>query len=164
LLVLVVVLALGGGGYEIYHHVSGGSSSVKTALPPCPATTSSPPLTQTVRVVVRNATLKSGLATQVAHALRRRDFTVAKVGNTLFRGKGVATIRYSADRTQVARQLGAQFAGATLVQVAGNAVLEVDIGPKFRALTPVAQAQAAEHSLATPTPTPSSSPCASAIS
>jgi hypothetical protein len=152
---LLVVVLLGGGGYAGYHFIHGGSSGPKAALPPCPAITASPSTAPPDRVVVRNATLKTGLATQVAHALRTRDFKVARVGNTVFRGKGVATIRYSADRLTAAERLAAQFAGATLTPVAGSRVLKIDVGPKFRALVPLAQAQAAERQLATPSPTPS---------
>ena len=106
-------------------------------------------------MVVRNATLKTGLATDVSRALRKRDFRVAKVGNTLFRGKGVATVRYSADRAQAAQLLAAQFDGATVVEVGGSQVLEVDVGPRYTALVPLAQAQAAVRATPTPTPTPS---------
>ncbi len=104
-------------------------------------------------MVVRNATLKTGLAAEVARDLRKRGFRIGKVGNTLFRGKGVATVKYSADRLQAARVLAAQFSGATVEQVAGPPALEVDIGPKFDALVPLAQAQAAERGIiGTPRP------------
>lgn len=117
------------------------------------------------KLVVKNATLVTGLAADVAKQLRRRDFHVGSVGNTLFRGKGVATVQYSSDRAESAQLVAAQFSGATLLPVSGSDVLEVDIGPRFTALVPVAQAQTAEHAiLSSPSasPTPSTSPeCAS---
>lgn len=151
-----VVLVLGAGGYVGYRLVSGGSEASLTALPPCPATTPTQAPAQQARLTVRNATLTEGLATEVARQLRQRNFHVGKVGNTLFRGKGVATVQYSTDRLQAARLVAAQFDGATLLQVDGARVLEVDIGPKYRKLVPVAQAEVAARAiLATSTPTPS---------
>ncbi|HVW81786.1 MAG TPA: LytR C-terminal domain-containing protein [Mycobacteriales bacterium] len=159
--VLVVVVIVIGGGYFGYEQVFAGSGGSAQALPLCPAPTRSAPPTEQARVVVKNATLTTGLASDVAEQLRRRNFKIASVGNTLFRGKGVATVDYSANLVQAAQLLGAQFDGATLDQVSGSNVLEVDIGPKFHDLVPVARAQAAEQDILgtpTPTPTPSASP------
>jgi hypothetical protein len=156
--VLAVVVVVAGGGYAGYHFTRGGSTTPVATLRPCPSTTPTPPAALTERIEVRNATLKTGLAAEVAHALKRRDFRIGKIGNTLFRGSGVATIRYSTDRDQAARLLATQFDGATLETMAGSGVLELDIGPKYRSLVPVAQAQAAERAiLASPTPRPSAS-------
>jgi hypothetical protein len=153
---VVVVL---GGGYFGYRQVFGGSSKPAVALPLCPATAPSQPAALQQRVTVRNATLETGLATDVAKELRQRHFKIGDVGNTAFRGKGVATVQYSSDTLTAAQLLGAQFDGATLTEVAGMGVLEVDIGPKFQDLVPLGQAQAAEQDiLGTPTPTPSASP------
>jgi len=167
-----VVLAAG-GGYLGYRHFSGHSRSAVALLAPCPSATPTPPAAQQARLTVRNATLKTGLAAQVAHQLRQRHFRVWKVGNTLYRGKGVATVKYSADRLETARLVAAQFGGATMTEVAGSHVLELDIGPKYRNLTPLAQARAADRAIlatpssgarstttATPSPTPSPT-CAS---
>ena len=165
--VLGGVLVIGGGGYGVYHLVDGGSSDRTATLAPCPVTTPSPPEALSARIEVRNATLETGLAAKVAHDLRVREFKIGKIGNTPFRGKGVAIIQYSADRFQAAQLLATQFAGATLTSVTGSSVLELDIGPKYRGLVPIAQAQAAEHQiLATPTPTltPTASPTCRAAS
>ncbi|MGN6472214.1 MAG: LytR C-terminal domain-containing protein [Mycobacteriales bacterium] len=164
--VAAVVLVVAGIAYGGYRMFGGGSSSPPKALPLCPSTTTPhPPVTAQARLVVLNATLKAGLAADVAHQLRQRQFQVGKVGNTAFRGKGVATVQYSADRLQAARLVAAQFAGATMTEVTGSRVLELDIGPRFRALVPIAQAQAADHAIlataasgarsATPSTTPS---------
>ncbi|HVV77857.1 MAG TPA: LytR C-terminal domain-containing protein [Mycobacteriales bacterium] len=159
LTIAVVLLVVAGGGYAGYRGMSGGSSAPPKALPPCPAAVATPTSAQADRVVVRNATLKTGLAKEVTRELRQRSFRVGKPGNTLFRGKGVATVQYSADRLQSARLLSAQFAGASMTEVTGSRVLEVDIGPKFRALVPVAQAQAAERGiLASSSPSPTATP------
>jgi hypothetical protein len=164
--VTFVVLAVAAGGYVGYRQLSNGSAAPHVALGPCPTTTSTPVVAPADRVTVRNATLETGLAREVAHELRQRHFRVGKPGNTPFRGKGVATVRYSPDRLATARLVAAQFAGATLVQVTGSRVLEVDIGPKFRALVPVAQALAAERAggaSTSPSPTATARPtCAPA--
>jgi hypothetical protein len=157
--VVAVVLVVAGvaiGGYELF---GSSSSSAPKVLPRCPSTTPSPPAAQQARLVVRNATLKTGLAAGVAHQLRQRGFRIGKVGNTPFRGKGVAVVQYSPDRLESARLVAAQFDGATLTQVEGTHVLEIDIGPKYRSLVAVADAEAAEHQiLASSSPTPSVTP------
>jgi hypothetical protein len=155
--VMLVVAGVGIGGYELF---GASSSSSPKVLPRCPASSPSPPAAQQARIVVRNATLTTGLAADVARQLRQRDFRIGKVGNTLFRGKGVVTVQYSADRLESARIVAAQFEGATLTQVEGSRVLEVDIGPKFQALVPVAQAEASERAilLASSSPRPSVTP------
>jgi hypothetical protein len=154
--VVLVVAAVGYGGYRLF---GGGSSSAPTVQALCPSTTPQPPTAQQARLVVRNATLQTGLAAEVAHELKQRNFRIGKVGNTLFRGKDVATVQYSADRLQAAQLVAAQFDGATLTQVDGSRILEVDIGPKYRALVPVAAAQAAERSiLGTSSPSPTATP------
>lgn len=155
---LVVVVVLG-GGYFGYRQIFDSSSKSPLALPPCPAVTPTTPTALQAKLVVKNATLVTGLAGDVAKQLRHRDFRVSAVGNTLFRGKGVATVQYSSDRLESAQLVAAQFDGASLEQVAGSEVLEVDIGPRFTDLVPVAQADQAEQAiLGTPTPTPSASP------
>lgn len=154
--VVLVVAGIAYGGYRVF---GGGSSSSPLVLPPCPSPTATAPVATQARLTVRNATLKAGLAADVARQLRQRNFHVAKVGNTVFRGKGVATVHYSADRTESARLVAAQFVGATMTEVTGSNVLELDIGPKFRALVPVGQAQAADRAiLATPTAAPAAAP------
>jgi hypothetical protein len=153
------VLVIAGGGYFGYHQLFGGSGGTPKALLPCPAPAPTTPVTEQATLVIKNATLTSGLASDVARQLRRRDFKIGSVGNTLFRGKGVATIDYSADLAQAAKLVAAQFDGATLDEVTGTNVLELDVGPRFEALVPLAQAQAAEQDIiGTPTPAPTASP------
>jgi hypothetical protein len=156
--VAAVVLAVAGLGFGSYELFDGGTAASPAVLSRCPSAAPTPPA-QHVRLTVRNATLKTGLAADVAHQLRQRSFTIGKVGNTLFRGKGVATVQYSADRSEAARLVAAQFDGATLMPVDGSKTLELDIGPKFRALVPVAQADAAERAiLNASSPSPSVTP------
>jgi hypothetical protein len=155
LAVVVVLVLVLGGGYFGYRHFHGSSSGPTASLAPCPVTMPTIPPAAQERVVVRNATLRTGLASDVARELRQRHFKIGAVGNTLFQGKGVATVKYSGDRATSAELLAAQFDGATLDEVSGSHVLEIDIGPRFHSLVPLAQAQADEGALTTPTPTPS---------
>lgn len=158
------MLAVAGAAYGGYRVVSSGSSSTPKTLPPCPTASAKPPAAQRELLTVRNATLTTGLAADVARELRQRHFRVGKVGNTLFRGKGIATVQYSADRRQSAQLVAAQFDGATMTEVSGSGVLEVDIGPRYHSLVPADQAQAADHTIlasVSPSPTSSPSPCAS---
>ncbi|HWC34919.1 MAG TPA: LytR C-terminal domain-containing protein [Mycobacteriales bacterium] len=159
--VVLAVLLVAGGGYVGYRQLRGGGTKQPEVLPPCPIARATAAAATRQRIIVRNATLRTGLANDVSHQLRQRHFRVGKPGNTLFRGKGVATVRYSPDRSQAARLVAAQFSGATLVAVAGSRVLEVDVGPRFRALVPVAAAQAADRailSFSSPAPSATSSP------
>lgn len=165
--VLVLVL-LGGGGYAVYRGLSGGSGSSHAAtLPLCPKGSQHSHRTQpripTSKVTVFNASLITGLATQVAGELKDRGFPIGEIGNADKVGKGIATVRYSADRKLEATKLGAEISGAGLVQVSGSHTVELDINPKFttlatkRAARRAFQSAAASQQLFSPTPTPTPS-------
>jgi hypothetical protein len=139
------------------------------SLPLCPAhpTKAKAPQPPAGTVVVNNGTLTTGLAHGVSQALKHRGFHVSKVGNTSKLETGVATVRYSNDRHQLALWAAAQFSGATLQAVHGYRLAEVDIGPRFTALVSRAvaksqltrlQAAASPSASASPTPTPTPSP------
>jgi hypothetical protein len=163
--IALVLALLAGGGYAAYRGLSGGSGSPSAAtLPLCPKSAHRPHHTKPVipqsKVTVYNASLITGLATQVATELRQRGFAIGQIGNAAKVGKGVATVRYSADRKLEATKLAAEVTGAKLVAVGGTHVVELDINPKFKALaTKQAAAQAfqtaaASQHLLSPTPTP----------
>jgi LytR cell envelope-related transcriptional attenuator len=162
LLVLVALAAVGYvGDRYVWPHLH---SSTPTAAPvSCPRSTPAPPLpaAKSVSLRVRNATLREGLASQVASSLHHRGFHVRGVGNTSARVTGTAAVRYSADRAQQAKALAAQVDAPVLVRVAGKGVLDLDLGPKWHSLASVAAARAAERAdrrarRPTPTCTPSS--------
>lgn len=166
LLSLVVVLLLGAGGYFAFLGLSGGSSPSKLAASParCPKPTAAAPVAaRKVHLVVRNATLRTGLAAQVSAQLKKRGFHIWKIGNALTMGTGVATVRYSKGRRLDAQAVADQIRGATIVKV-GTPGVELDVGPKFRVLLTAAAARAAQaHLIATETPalTPSPHPTCS---
>jgi hypothetical protein len=162
----LVLALLAGGGYAAFLGLTGGSSSGGAAsLPLCPVPTAAPTSHSTakagpLRLTVENATERDGLAAEVAADLQTRGFHILSIGNAVLMHKGVAVVRYSPDRRLVADRVAAQFKGATLVAVGGHGVVELDVGPKFKALATPAQAKLAYLNLqapATPTPTPSGS-------
>jgi LytR cell envelope-related transcriptional attenuator len=160
----LVLALLAGGGYAAFLGLSGGSSNSGAAtLPLCPLPTAPPVSQQTarpgpLRLTVENATERDGLAAEVAADLQTRGFHVLSIGNAVLLHKGVAVVRYSPDRLLVADRVAAQFKGATLLAVGGHGVVELDVGPKFKALATPAQARLAYLKLQTPvTPAPTSS-------
>lgn len=163
--IVAVLVLLGGGGYAAYRGLSGGSGSTSAVtLPLCPKGSQHPhrsqPRIPTSKVTVFNASLITGLATQVAGELKDRGFPIGQIGNAAKVGKGIATVRYSADRKLEATKLGAEVTGAILVKVNGTHVVELDINPKFTALAArrtaarAFQAAATSQHLFSPTPTP----------
>jgi hypothetical protein len=170
--VALVVILLGGGGYAAYRglkntHSTSPGATLALCKKGAPRAAGSPPpasaKTGKTTIVVDNATLVSGLAAQVAGELRTRGFTIASVGNTAARGRGVATVRYSPDRKVVGEQLAAQIKGATLVEAAGSKRVELDVGPKYTALRSTRAAGAALRKLvaadaASASPSPSATP------
>jgi hypothetical protein len=166
LTILVVLALVAGAGYAGYRGLHRGTSDrpgAKLAL--CPKASVTPTKAAPgPKVDVLNASLVTGLATEVAHELRHRGLRVGSVGNAAAVGKGVATVRYSADRTLWGLHLAAEIPGAKSLPVAGHGVLELDLNPKFTALASKRAAAAAfrravaSAHLATPSPTPTPSP------
>lgn len=155
---LVVIAVAAAGGYAGYRHWHHRSPHRVASTRPCqghPAVVPTPQPSD-VRVAVRNATLRTGLASRVAHALRQRQVHVVSIGNTPLRGKGVATVRYTADRRSQAEVLAAQIRGATMAPEPGHGRLELDLGPRFHGLAParVAGDQLTREVAATASPTP----------
>jgi LytR cell envelope-related transcriptional attenuator len=162
----LVLVLLGAGGYFAYLGLTGGSTTNDSAAKPSPCRT--PTVTalvaaSKVHLVVRNATERTGLAAGVAAQLRQRGFHITEVGNTQAIGTGVAKVRYGHGRRLEAQAVAVQIRGAKLVKAKVPEV-ELDIGPKFRALlTPAGVRAAQAHLMATeaaalaPTPNPTCS-------
>jgi hypothetical protein len=158
LTVLVVVL-LAGGGYAAFLGLSGGSSKSSSGLPFCPVTTHVPATKSAgpLRLTIKNATEREGLAAAVRTQLRKRGFRVISIGNAAeLMSSGVAKVRYSADRRLVADHVAAQIkGGATLVPAGGHGVVALYLGPKFSRLATLLQARLAYLRLV---PSPTASP------
>jgi LytR cell envelope-related transcriptional attenuator len=167
LVALLVLVLLAGGGYAAFLGLSGGSPSPsahsKLPLCPVPAAPAAARHLGTVRLTVENATNHNGLAATVAADLTRRGFHVISVGNTELMTTGVAKVRYSKNRRKAANWVAAQVKGATRVPAGGHGVVELDLGPGFRALSTPAQArlayaQSLPRAAATATPSGSCRP------
>jgi hypothetical protein len=158
---VVVLLLLVGGGYAAFLGLSGGSAKPTAKLALCPPATKSPPALhkQPLRLAVLNGTQRVGLAAEVAADLKTRGYHVTAIGNTIAAVKGVATVRYSADRRYVADHVAAQVKGSKLVLAGGHGVVDLDLGSKFQALSSPSEAKQAYLTLV-PTATPSASPTA----
>jgi hypothetical protein len=158
---LLVFVLLAGGGYAAFLGLSGGGSSKPPVaqLPLCPVAPTISPTQRPgpLRLIVNNATQRSGLAAEVAATLQTRGFHVLQVGNSTLTVKGPAIVRYSADRRLVADKVAAQITGSTLATVAGHGKVVLVLGPKFHSLASTKHAKAAYLLLLTPTATPTPS-------
>jgi LytR cell envelope-related transcriptional attenuator len=161
LVTILVFALLAGGGYAAFLGLTGGSSGAsasKLPLCPLPSTLPAPPAGP-LRLTVKNATERNGLAASVAAQLTHRAFHVISIGNAIKISSNVATVRYSRDRRLGADKVAAQITGSTLVEVGGHGVVELDIGTKFQALaTPLAAKSAYLRLLPHPAVTPAASP------
>ncbi|HWB66160.1 MAG TPA: LytR C-terminal domain-containing protein [Mycobacteriales bacterium] len=158
---IVALAVLAGGGYVGYQHFAGSSddSVVVTQTTPCPTPTvpSQFATPDQVRIVLRNGSLRTGLAARVARQLRHRGIHVRSIGNAVRVGHDVAVVRYSSDQTRQARTVAAQVSGAALHPQPGQRKLELDLGLRFRHLRSAAQVRAVEQQAAgsaTPSPSP----------
>jgi hypothetical protein len=131
---VLVMLVLAAGAYVVVFRVH--RSPGTTAAPPptrIPCPTSPDVVGGRPRIVVRNASLRTGLAAGVAHQLRRHDFAVGSIGNADKLERDVALIRYPASAKLTATTLARYVPGARLQQASLGQV-ELDIGTKFAAL------------------------------
>ncbi|MGW4895278.1 LytR C-terminal domain-containing protein [Kitasatospora sp. NPDC004240] len=119
------------------------------------------PQPATVTVNVYNATAKSGLAARTAEELKKRGFTIGKVGNAPAeldkKVPGTAQVIGGPAATGALTLLGSQIAGATTTPDARtDATVDFVIGDSYNALLDETQAAAALALATKPTPAPSS--------
>jgi hypothetical protein len=116
-----------------------------------PAPPPKPPAARTVTVNVYNTTWRSGLAADVSAELTDRGFRKGKSGNDpqgRFLPEDTAVVRHGADGDLAAALVAQHLPGARLEQVARpGTTVDVLLGSRFDALTPVA-------ALPKPTPEP----------
>jgi hypothetical protein len=165
----LVLAVLAGGAYAAYVGFIRGSSTHVAADPPpsrCARQASSPyAAPHTLRVRIFNASLQTGLASQVRSSLRHRGFRVAQIGNAMRVGHYAAEVRYSSDQKLGSVTLAAQVTGATTREVTGQHVLELDLGLKYQQMRSTTAARTlAHHVAASAAPTPSASPTPSCVS
>ncbi|MEU9980298.1 LytR C-terminal domain-containing protein [Streptomyces sp. NPDC050856] len=158
----------GGGGGESGRRATAAGPDCerdRRATRPVVAAARALPLPADITVNVYNATPRGGLAKSTADELKRRGFTIGKVGNAPAaydkKVAGPAVVLGAPAATKGAFPvLGTQLKGAT-VRTDTRATADVDliIGTAFRALTPMKTANAALAALTRPAPTKQPAPC-----
>ncbi|MEV4560606.1 LytR C-terminal domain-containing protein [Kitasatospora sp. NPDC049285] len=146
---------------------SGSPAASAPASPGAPAPAASNtavPQPQAVTVNVYNATGKAGLAAHTADELKKRGFTVGKVGNapTALDKKvpGTAQVISGPGGLGAATLLVSQVATATSTEdTRADASVDLVIGDTFSALADPTQAAAALAELTKPSPTPEPGHC-----
>lgn len=151
---------------------SGGTAHAAAQKKKCrqreahPARATTPlPAPADVTVNVLNATARSGLAKRTADELKKRGFTIGKVGNATaaydkkVKGTGVLLGGPAATKGPL-KVLGTQLAGAQhKTDARKGAAIDLIIGDGFKDLTAAKTAQKSLTLLARPAPSPSPSPC-----
>ncbi|MFP1626132.1 LytR C-terminal domain-containing protein [Streptomyces sp. 5K101] len=168
--VLAVVVALGLAGWGTMQLVDaftgGGKKSTTAATRTCePVPTVSaapvPPKPRQVTVNVYNATPRSGLAKAAADELKKRGFTIGKVGNATpeydKKVPGTAVLLGGPTAHEgYFRVLGTQLLGTQLkTDTRKTADIDLIIGTAYKALEPRKSADAALAAMAAPAPAPS---------
>ncbi len=143
-LVIVLIGGLGAGGYFGWNRWGAHAAKHPAAAPVChtPPAGVTPMAVRQVRVRVLNGTLRSGLAAEVQHELRRRGFDVVGIGNTPKRVRA-SVIDYpsgGAAGTAEAAALHEQVQGVPMRARAGGGAVVLVIGPHWHGLTSTAEA------------------------
>ncbi|MFD5098635.1 LytR C-terminal domain-containing protein [Streptomyces albidochromogenes] len=133
----------------------------KAAAPSAPARAAALPKPRAIKVNVYNATKRSGLAKETADELKKRGFTVGKVGNAppeydkKVKGAGILLGAPKAV-SGVMPVLGTQLKDATRkADARKGADVDLILGNGFKALTTKKDADKALAVLARPAPAPS---------
>lgn len=171
----VAVLGLIGWGTVQLVGVFDGNSPHHNTAGHCPANAigsksagapADVPKPSAVTVNVYNATPRTGLAKDTADALKKRGFTIGKVGNASAaydkKVKGTAILLGGPKAQDALKVLGTQLsAGDLKTDPARKSAADIDliIGEGFAALDPVQNADHAMAVLKQPTPAPSGKGC-----
>lgn len=131
-----------------------------SGAPAAPVDPKAVPQPAGVTVNVYNATAKSGLAARTAEELKKRGFTIGKVGNAPAeldkKVPGTAQVVGGPASVGAMTLLGSQIAGATTTPDARtDATVDFVIGDSYNALLDETQAAAALALATKPSPTPS---------
>jgi hypothetical protein len=113
----------------------------------------------TIKLNVYNGTSRAGLATQVADDFRSRKFTVDKVKDTTkYKGTAPAQLRYGPKEVAAAATVvNAYFLGQADLQFdikRTDSVIDVILGPQYRALGTPTDVNQALAALGNPSPPP----------
>ncbi|MEW1700062.1 LytR C-terminal domain-containing protein [Streptomyces sp. NPDC093249] len=166
---VVVLGAAGWGTLQLVDVFSGDGGKQTTAgkqtdCKPAPRATGAPaaalPKPAQITVNVYNATPRGGLAKTTADELKKRGFTIGKVGNAPAaydkKVPGAGLLLGAPGATKGAFPvLGTQLRGATTkTDTRGTADIDLIIGTTFKSLDPKATADAALTALTKPAPAP----------
>ncbi|MFI6444991.1 LytR C-terminal domain-containing protein [Kitasatospora sp. NPDC050543] len=148
----------GASGKPLAAPASGAPSASASASPAAPVDPKAIPQPQTITVNVYNATAKSGLAARTADELKKRGFTIGKVGNAPAeldkKVPGTAQVVGGPAAAGAVTLLSSQIAGATTTADARtDASVDFVIGDSYNALLDETQAAAALALATKPTPT-----------
>ncbi|WP_307714647.1 LytR C-terminal domain-containing protein [Streptomyces sp. V4I23] len=168
--VVAVVVALGLVGWgtvQLVDAFTGGSqkstAGAKRKCEPAPTVSAAPPppKPRQVTVNVYNATPRSGLAKAAADELKKRGFTIGKVGNATpeydKKVPGTAVLLGGPTAHEGSfRVLGTQLVGTQLkTDTRETADIDLIIGTAYKALEPKKNADTALAAMAEPAPAPS---------
>ncbi|MBT2490420.1 LytR C-terminal domain-containing protein [Streptomyces sp. ISL-96] len=133
----------------------------KAAAPSAPARDAALPKPRTIKVNVYNATKRGGLAKETADELKKRGFTIGKVGNAppeydkKVKGAGILLGAPKA-ASGILPVLGTQLKGAVhKADTRKGADVDLILGTAFKTLTTKKDADKALAALARPAPAPS---------
>ncbi|WP_280715850.1 LytR C-terminal domain-containing protein [Kitasatospora sp. MAP5-34] len=141
-----------------------GAPAGAASAPAAGATSTAVPQPQAVTVNVYNATAKAGLAARTADELKKRGFTIGKVGNAPAaldkKVTGTAQVVSGPAGLGAATLLGSQAAGsATSADTRTDATVDFVIGDAYTALLDPTQAAAALALATKPAPSPGPGSC-----
>jgi LytR cell envelope-related transcriptional attenuator len=140
---LVLALFVAFAGWYAWNTITDPSAADTgdiTVAPTCiPTLPTDPPAPADIRVNVYNATAKNGLASNVARALRRRDFAILDVANDPLGQTvtGTAEVRGGAESEAAAAVVVAQVSGAVFViDNRTDGTVDIVVGDAFTELAP----------------------------
>jgi len=154
--ILVFAIAAGVVWWRVFTSDSNGKKSNASCSSTSATGTTLDP--HDIQLRVYNATNRTGLARKTGAALRARGLNVLVTGNDPTKRKvtGVAEIRHGSTTVPQAKLLLAVIPGATPVpDRRTDAVLDIVLGPKFRALAARSAMDKAIRTLASTTPSAS---------
>lgn len=162
----MVALMLFFAFWYAYSYYRDSGSRVAAPRVSC-TTTSAVPVPSKITVNVYNATDRSGLAARTAGEVRKRGFNVSTVSNDPLQKKIAipAEVRYGPTGAAGSKVVIRLVKGAKAVKDSRtDASVDLVLGNKFTALTPVPKAAPAPKPAPKPTAKPSSKPAPSPVS
>jgi LytR cell envelope-related transcriptional attenuator len=146
----VLMLAVAIVWWRVLHKGGDSASAQGACVTPTSKVLSLQP--RTVKVRVYNATSTAGLAKTVADQLKKRGFAISTTSNdplaNVRKVQGIGELRYGEQGADQAVLLSLQFPGIKLAEDARtDAIVDVAVGPSFKALPSAAAYSAARKTL-----------------